>query len=49
MRLKVGSQSCDLQQTKDFVEFILKIGDDTLYGPKDGEIEVKIRTKCHYY
>ncbi|XP_022025052.1 uncharacterized protein LOC110925406 [Helianthus annuus] len=42
MRLKVGNQPSNLQETKDFAEWILKLGDGLLGDQNDGEAEIEI-------
>ena len=41
MRLQVGCPTNDLDETKTFVEWILKIGEGNIGGPNDGEAEVE--------
>ncbi|XP_023737094.1 uncharacterized protein LOC111885033 [Lactuca sativa] len=41
MRLQVGCPNNDFEETKSFVDWILKIGEDTIDGPNDGEVEVE--------
>nr|KAJ0206990.1 hypothetical protein LSAT_V11C500262950 [Lactuca sativa] len=41
MRLQVGCPTNDLDETKAFFEWILKIGEGNIGGPNDGEAEVE--------
>ncbi|XP_023760008.1 uncharacterized protein LOC111908409 [Lactuca sativa] len=41
MRLQVGCPNNDFKETKSFGDWILKIGEGTIGGPNDGEIEVE--------
>nr|XP_043619920.1 uncharacterized protein LOC122591739 [Erigeron canadensis] len=39
MRLQVGTQSAELEEVKEFAEWILKVGDGVLGGENDGEAD----------
>ncbi|XP_021991125.1 ATP-dependent DNA helicase pif1-like [Helianthus annuus] len=42
MRLKVGTKASNLQETKEFAEWILRLGDGLLGDPNNGEVEIEI-------
>lgn len=42
MRLKVGSSTCNLNEVKEFADWILKIGDGKIGEPNDGEGTIDI-------
>ncbi|KAK1423926.1 hypothetical protein QVD17_19237 [Tagetes erecta] len=42
MRLRVGNNNTDLQEIKEFAEWILKLGDGILGDENDGETEIEI-------
>ncbi|XP_022019640.1 ATP-dependent DNA helicase PIF1-like [Helianthus annuus] len=42
MRLRVGCQEADLEEIKEFGEWILKLGDGLLGEENDGEIDIEI-------
>ncbi|XP_022032635.1 uncharacterized protein LOC110933737 [Helianthus annuus] len=42
MRLKMGTKSSNFNETKEFAEWILRLGDGLLGGPNDGEVEIEI-------
>nr|KAJ0200607.1 hypothetical protein LSAT_V11C600308030 [Lactuca sativa] len=41
MRLQFGCPNNDFEETKSFADWILKIGEGTIGGPNDGEVEVE--------
>ncbi|XP_023743140.1 uncharacterized protein LOC111891310 [Lactuca sativa] len=41
MRLQFGCPNNDFKETKSFADWILKIGEGTIGGPNDGEVEVE--------
>ncbi|XP_022032765.1 uncharacterized protein LOC110933870 [Helianthus annuus] len=42
MRLRVGCKQTDLQEIKEFAEWILKLGDGLLGDENDGEVDIEI-------
>ncbi|XP_022041435.1 uncharacterized protein LOC110944017 [Helianthus annuus] len=42
MRLKMGTKSSNFNETKEFAEWILRLGDGLLGGLNDGEVEIEI-------
>ncbi|XP_022023735.1 ATP-dependent DNA helicase pif1-like [Helianthus annuus] len=42
MRLKMGTKPSNFNETKEFAEWILRLGDGLLGGPNDGEVEIEI-------
>ncbi|XP_022019643.1 uncharacterized protein LOC110919688 [Helianthus annuus] len=42
MRLRVGTKASNLQEIKEFAEWILRLGDGLLGDPNDGEVEIEI-------
>ncbi|XP_035834244.1 ATP-dependent DNA helicase PIF1-like [Helianthus annuus] len=42
MRLKMGTKSSNFNETKEFAEWILRLGNGLLDGPNDGEVEIEI-------
>ncbi|XP_021996239.1 uncharacterized protein LOC110893438 [Helianthus annuus] len=42
MRLKMGTKPSNFNETKEFAEWIIKLGDGLLGGPNDGEVEIEI-------